>query len=223
MRIISNCIIFVLISLFFQSCVVLPKKYKTIDSRLSNLEAENKALKAQVDLMDNQLFVLEDVASGIQSSVETIPMIEKAKKEQAPQKTSAKTKIKEKEAMADFEQAFDIYKGGSYEEAIAEFSRFLRNYPNSSLVERAQYFLGECYFKQKEYLLAISEYYQVPMEFPNGKMAKKAILRAGEAYLLIGEKDLAKATFKQLTDIYPLTVEGYYGQQKLFELEENSK
>ena len=50
-----------------------------------------------------------------------------------------------------YQAAFNLMKDGKYDGAIAAFEKFLTAYPDSSMAENAQYWLGEAYYVNKSY------------------------------------------------------------------------
>ena len=50
------------------------------------------------------------------------------------------------------------YKLGNFDEAIHNAKRLLREFPSSSYADDARYVLGNCYYRQKEYVQAAEEY-----------------------------------------------------------------
>src|ERR1700733_1502860 len=52
---------------------------------------------------------------------------------------------------ASYQAAFTLLKDGQYDRAIAAFQKFLAGYPDSSLADNAQYWLGEAFYVNKSY------------------------------------------------------------------------
>jgi tol-pal system protein YbgF len=80
---------------------------------------------------------------------------------------------------AVYGQAFDALKAGSYSTAITGFKDFLHTYPNSSLADNAQYWLGEAYYVSHEYDSAAGAFRTVLKKWPDSRKASDAMLKLG--------------------------------------------
>ncbi len=101
----------------------------------------------------------------------------------------------------------------NYLSAIDVLNVFTLNYSGSTLIDSAQYLLGECHFALKEFILAESEYNRLIQNFPQSPLVDDAYLKVilCNAYLSPGykldqkytEKTLASAT--DFAEDYPST------------------
>jgi TolA-binding protein len=101
----------------------------------------------------------------------------------------------------------------NYLNAIDVLNVFTLNYSGSTLIDSAQFLLGECHFALKEYILAESEYNRLIQNFPQSPLVDDAFLKVilCNAYLSPGykldqkytEKTLASAT--DFIEDYPST------------------
>lgn len=64
-------------------------------------------------------------------------------------------------AITSYRQAMILFQAQKYQEATLAFSTFLERYADHPLAGSAQFQIGECYFRQKEYKLALQEYQRV--------------------------------------------------------------
>lgn len=64
-------------------------------------------------------------------------------------------------AVGGYRKAIILFEAKKYPEAILAFTHFLDRYADHALAGSAQYYIGESYFKQKEYKLAVQEYNRV--------------------------------------------------------------
>ena len=90
-----------------------------------------------------------------------------------------------------YRNALDDYTKGNYDLAIAGFRNYIQNYPRSSLVANAQYWLGESYFSQKNYQQAVTEFDTVIRDFPDSPKVPSAMFKEGDAYLQLGDNQRA--------------------------------
>ena len=106
---------------------------------------------------------------------------------------------------AVYAQAFYALKAGSYSLAITGFKDFLTTYPNSSLAENAQYWLGEAYYVNHDYESAGGAFRTVLKKWPESRKAPDALLKLGYAQYAQKQYPAAKATLTDVTKKYPGT------------------
>jgi tol-pal system protein YbgF len=106
---------------------------------------------------------------------------------------------------AMYNQAFDALKAGSYSVAVAGFKDFLGTYPDSSLAENAQYWLGESYYVSHDYDAAAGSFRTVLKKWPDSRKAPDALLKLGYAQYAQKQYPAARATLTDVTKKYPGT------------------
>jgi outer membrane protein assembly factor BamD len=74
------------------------------------------------------------------------------------------------------------YAEGRYLEAIDGLDFFTLNYSGSTLVDSAQFLLGEAHFKQDEFLLAADAYGELVRRFPKSALVGEAMYQQGVSY-----------------------------------------
>ena len=104
-----------------------------------------------------------------------------------------------------YSQAFDALKAGSYSIAITGFKDFLGNYPQSSLADSAQYWLGEAYYVNRDYDSAGGAFRTLLKKWPDSRKAPDALLKLGYAQFAQKQYPAAKATLSEVTKKYPGT------------------
>jgi tol-pal system protein YbgF len=116
---------------------------------------------------------------------------------------------------AVYSQSFDALKAGSYSIAITGFKDFLKSYPQSSLAENAQYWLGEAYYVNHDYSSAADAFRAVLKKWPDARKAPDALLKLG--YTQLEQKQLAAArrTFTAVTQRFPGTEAAKLAADKL--------
>lgn len=125
-------------------------------------------------------------------------------------------KKQDKESL--YSAAYQLFKDGYYEKARAEFRSFLALYPRSEYSDNAQFWIGECYFFEKNYEKAILEYEKVTKNFPNGKKVPYALLKQGLSFLKLKDKTSAKLLLQQVIRDYPNTNQARIARSKLQEI-----
>jgi len=117
----------------------------------------------------------------------------------------------------DYKDAYDTYQKGDYTAAREKFQRYLDAYPNSKYSENALYWIGECYYSEKNYEKAIVEFDDVVKKYPNGAKASAALLKQGMAFSSLDDKKSANAIFKKVIERYPKSEQATVARKRLKE------
>jgi tol-pal system protein YbgF len=114
-----------------------------------------------------------------------------------------------------YDQAMQLFRSGDFPGAREGFTRFLGLYPKTDLAGNAQFWLGECYFAEKNYRDAIPAYDKVVKEYPKSEKVSSAWLKIGMAFLELGDKDAGKIALKKVIKDYPQSNQAQIAQRKL--------
>jgi len=90
-----------------------------------------------------------------------------------------------------YRQAKSDYDKGNFELALAGFQNYLTQFPNTSQSDKAQYWVGECYYSLKQFDKAINAFSKVLQNHPKSEKTAGAKLKIGLSYQ--NEKNPAKA------------------------------
>jgi tol-pal system protein YbgF len=108
---------------------------------------------------------------------------------------------------------------GNYSLAVQGFEEYLDSYPDSELADNAQYWIGECYYVQRDYFKAIEEFGKVLDLYPRGDKVPGAMVKLGMSYLEVRDRASAKKIFSQVVELYPHTDEASIARDQLAMLE----
>ncbi len=103
-----------------------------------------------------------------------------------------------------YNKALADCRAGKYDQAIEAFRQILGYPRRHTLKDNAQYWLAECYYGQKNYILALSEFEKVRRNFPKGNKVFDAELKVAYTYYKLGQIDEAKRKLAQLSKTWPL-------------------
>lgn len=101
------------------------------------------------------------------------------------------------------------------EEALALFSRFVNDYPDSDLTDNAYYWLGESYYSLGDYESAAMNFRIVTDSFPDRDKAPDAQLKLGYSLIELGETDAAVDVLTDLINKYPESPVSDLAREKL--------
>jgi tol-pal system protein YbgF len=104
---------------------------------------------------------------------------------------------------AAYNQAFDILKAGKYADAITAFQQFLQSYPQSSLADNGQYWLGESYYVTRDFQSASAAFQMVLDRWPDSRKAPDALLKLGYTQAELKHIAQARATLSSVSTRYP--------------------
>jgi tol-pal system protein YbgF len=116
---------------------------------------------------------------------------------------------------AAYQAAFGLLKESQYDQAIVAFQQFLAAYPDSSLADNAQYWLGEAYYVNKSFPEALSSFQRVVTKYPQSRKVPDALLKVGYCDYEIKQWQTARDTLSQVAANYPDTPAGKLAQQRL--------
>jgi tol-pal system protein YbgF len=104
---------------------------------------------------------------------------------------------------AAYTQAFDALKSSNYPAAIGGFRSYLSAYPNGSLADNAQYWLGEAYYVTRDYEQAVTAFRGVGERFPNSRKSADALVKLGFAQYELKRYGDARDTLNDVVRRYP--------------------
>jgi outer membrane protein assembly factor BamD len=100
-------------------------------------------------------------------------------------KKSMKADLTPEDRMAT---AMRLYEKHDYLDAKTQFRIITLSYGGSTVADKAQYFLSECHFFLKEYILAASEYERLMKVFPNSEFMDDSKYKLGLCYYKLSPK-----------------------------------
>ena len=107
---------------------------------------------------------------------------------------------------------------GKYDLARSEFQDYLKYYGDSDLASNAQFYLGEIYYKQKQYGEAVTAYDKVLTGYPKSFKLGPARLRKGMALIELGQKTAGIRELREVVKRFPGSDEDRLARAKLKEL-----
>lgn len=120
-----------------------------------------------------------------------------------------------------YERGEKNFEKKKWEKAIENFNMVLLNSPGGELADDAQFYLGECYYNKKEYLLAISEYQQLTERYSYSPLAEEAYYKIALSYFELSPKYQLdqEYSYKALTEFQEF-IETYAGSDWRLDAEE---
>jgi TolA-binding protein len=123
------------------------------------------------------------------------------------------------QASTAFRRAQAFYNRGEYNDAAEEYVLAYRYARDENMKARSLYWLGESYYRLRDWQRAISCFDKFEEEFPEHKLSPAALLKKGYSLLQDGQAVSGRATLQILIDLYPQSAEAPLAQQRLNSLE----
>jgi tol-pal system protein YbgF len=179
----------------------LKKKIEELDKKIetlyiSHLEREQafKALKDQQQQAAQQATRLEEQLLLLPRQIEELD-------EKYSKRINYQLSKDSLEENMIYEKAQKLYRSGNYVDAVIMFKKHVSSFPQSTMADNSQYWIGEGYYSQGEYSRALEEFEKVTL-FPDNSKAPDALLRKGYCYLQLKNYTKAREIFSQVIDTY---------------------
>lgn len=102
-----------------------------------------------------------------------------------------------------YARAYNIFRDGGYDEAIAEFQSIISTYPDGEYADNSQYWIGEALLKKGNKQSAMKAFDRVIRGYPRSPKVPDALLKLGMTQYSMGNKDKAREYYDYLIDAYP--------------------
>ncbi|HEY0802687.1 MAG TPA: tol-pal system protein YbgF [Steroidobacteraceae bacterium] len=119
------------------------------------------------------------------------------------------------EDKSNYQAAFNLLKDGQYDRAIVAFQKFLAAYPDSSLADNAQYWLGEAYYVNKSYPEALAAFQRVMDKYPQSRKLPDALLKIGYCRYEMKQFEAAREALGQVVARFTDTPAARLAKQRL--------
>lgn len=120
-----------------------------------------------------------------------------------------------KDAASLYQQAYDLYKKGDFDQARAKFEKLLREFPQSGYADNAQYWIGECLYSLGDYKGAIVRFAEVIEKYPKSEKLAPAYLKSALAFLKLGKDKEGRLFLQEVVKKFPATEQARIAREKL--------
>jgi len=118
-----------------------------------------------------------------------------------------------------YELGLNYFKEGKYDSSRAQFEAFIKASADDPYAGNARFWIGECYYQEKDYKRAILEYDRVQKEYPNSTKVPPALYKMGICFEHLGKKTEAGAVYKDLISRFPKSEEANKAKVQLDKLQ----
>jgi tol-pal system protein YbgF len=211
-------------------------------NRLTQLQAEMKALRDQVETLQNentqlkernrvQYIDLDSRLNKFESGASSTSSIPTANAKPSVTKPNVAKPLTAKPGVsannsntvssdpaneeAAYGVAFDALKQKDYVESARLFKTFIDTYPQAQLAPNAWYWLGESYYVTQNYEIAQQSFETLLSQFPDSSKVPDGMLKLGYCQAQLGQKDRARNTFNEVLRLYPMSDAARFAQSQL--------
>jgi len=169
----------------------LDRRVTASESRLGQLAGTVGSVETTVDGLADQVARLEAVSTPVP----------RGRPAAGGKATRPPTAVAGPEEM--FDRAMESFRNGELGQAILDFEEFVGKNPRHSLVPSAQFWIGEAYFRARDFENAASGYQKTVTLAPKGDKAADALLRLGLALRALKREDRAREAWGRLVRDFP--------------------
>lgn len=116
---------------------------------------------------------------------------------------------------ANYQAAFELLKQGRYKEASAALKQFMVAFPDSPLMDNAQYWLAETHYVSQSYEKALPEFTVVVDKYPQSRKIPDALLKIGYCNYELKRYAAARKALQAVVATYPETTAARLASQRL--------
>ncbi|MDO9547400.1 MAG: tol-pal system protein YbgF [Candidatus Marinimicrobia bacterium] len=118
-----------------------------------------------------------------------------------------------------YKTAYLDFSRGNYVLALQGFQKYLVEFPETEHAADSQYWIGEIYYTQNDFLAASTEFIKVPAYFPLSHRVPNALLKTGSCFINLNDINEARMYLGQVIQEYPRAQEAGIAQSMLDELQ----
>ncbi len=116
---------------------------------------------------------------------------------------------------ANYQAAFDMLKAGQYDAAASAFQQFLTAFPDSDLIDNAQYWYAETQYVTRAFADALPAFQKVVMEYPQSRKVPDALLKIGYCNYELRNWQAARTALNRVVQDYPDTTAARLASKRL--------
>ena len=188
----------------------LKKLSNKFDKILSENEKQNELINESIEQLNYQVSLFDSlykkIINNVSSLEDNINDISKSYNEIAQLNSENKIEdippISEREFQEKYIESLGAYQNGDLDKSLKGFKYLLTMNSNYELLDNCQYWIGEIYFKMKEYHNSIIELEKV-FNYINSNKHDDALYKLSKCYMNLNNEKQANYELKKLVTNYP--------------------
>jgi len=213
------------------------EEQKTTASAVSDLLIKMQALTAELQVMTGRLEEvryfseknLKELTEGKDILTARLKELEIAvnelkdkhaqpksgEKPELPEKSKEKEKVSKRDVKDIYIEAYQAYQADQLEDAREKFQAILRNYPENEYSDNARFWIGESYYKEKNYEGSILAYEELLRKNTQSDKVPSAMLKQGLAFYELNDKKTGRIILEKLIERFPDSKEAALAKKKI--------
>jgi tol-pal system protein YbgF len=192
----------------------------TLGTKVDQMSDDLRSVRENVAELSTRLANLDNKLADISSAVRTLSTPAPAPPPPSGSAPGAAIQTPPPGTSAEslWQNAFRDYSSGKDELAMNEFVDFIKYFPTSDNAPTAQYYVGQIYFRAKQYDDAAQAFDAVLERYSTNPKTPEALYYKGAALMDAGKRTAAGTEFKEFLERYPSHSLARNAQQHLREL-----
>ncbi len=197
----------------------LKKSQEANAKELARLSGEMKALDAQSAFLVGEVKAAAEERAHVKAALEqgdkavreltaSVEELRKATPSAGPPATTApapQSSAPDASPEQMYAAALASLQADEHERAVAQFTLLTKKFPEHPLASSAQYWIGEAYYRQREFQQALDEFRKVIDGYPKSPQIPEALLKIGLCYRSLRDQARAREAWEQVTQQFPGT------------------
>jgi len=193
---------------------------KNFKTQLENLATQTQALELKIKELEKKLEIAPKElpketpppSNATLTSTENATKISAIKPEEKGEEKPEEKHLSEAQL---YDKAYSYYQKGDLKNAKKFFEEYIEKFPKGKWIGQAYFWIGEIYFKEKNYEEAILNYQKL-IELPGLHPLKpSAMLKQAQAFKALGDIEAYKILLKKLINQYPQSKEAEVAKKLL--------
>lgn len=190
-----------------------------LSQRIEAVQAETRALRGQLDELQHALNRTQEQQREMYGDVDRrLAALEGAGAASVPSVGGSRgggLPVPQGDDRANYQAAFDLLKDSKYPEAISAFKQFITTFPDSQMIDNAQYWLGEAHYVTKQYPDALRDFRTVLEKYPDSRKIPDALLKIGFCNYELKNWAEARSSLNQVVQRFGDTTAARHASQRL--------
>jgi len=203
-----------------QSLVLLTQQVSSLERRADQLQGQSETLEYNsAETADRQRQLYADLDSRIQELESRLQAMGGISVLDGGTLPPGELPLPGGSDRDNYQFAFELLKEGRYDMAAAAFKQFLLAFPDSELIDNAQYWLAESFYASDNFDQALQDFQVVIDEHPRSSKVPDALLKMGFCNYNLKRWDAARVTLTRVQADYPETTAARLAGQYLNRME----
>ncbi len=178
-----------------------------IDETNHSIKQASASSSGFIENADARMSKIENRIARVELQTAALERAREAEKKAAKKRVAPIQEKPKKSAKQFYKEGYNALKKGKRKTARTRFREYLKYYPDGPLANNAQFWIGESYYRDKNFERAIVEYNEVLNKYPKGGKVPAAKLKQAMSFVRMGDRKTGDALYRKLIEAHPKTEE----------------